>query len=186
MQEVNTYLAGALKQARKEKDLSLDKAAKATGVSKAMLGQIERGESSPTLATLWKIASGLNLSMSGLLGPALNGPPTVFRNADALREQPTQDRMLVATLFPFNPALGFEMFELTLLPGYERYSDPHEPGVIEHVIVTAGDVEIYADGQWQALSKGDAIRFAADTPHGYRNMSTAPGVFHNLIHYPQD
>ncbi|WP_271272027.1 helix-turn-helix domain-containing protein [Aliamphritea hakodatensis] len=184
MQEVNTYLSGALKKARKDRNLSLDKAAKATGVSKAMLGQIERGESSPTLATLWKIASGLNLSMSGLLGPALSGPPTVFRNADALREQPTQDRMLVATLFPFNPALGFEMFELTLLPGYERYSEPHEPGVTEHVVVIEGEVEIFADDQWQKLAKGDAIRFAADRPHGYRNLSNASGVFHNLIHYP--
>ncbi len=46
--------------------------------------------------------------------------------------------MLVATLFPFNPTLGFEMFELTLLPGYERYSEPHEPGVTEHVVVIEG------------------------------------------------
>ena len=184
MQEVNDYLAGALKQARKEKGLSLDKAATATGVSKAMLGQIERRESSPTLAVLWKIASGLNMTMSSLLGPGLQEDNSVRRNASELREQPTTDRMLVATLFPFDAKLGFEMFELSLLPGYERYSDPHESGVIEHVIVTEGSVEIFADNQWHLLTKGEALRFAADKPHGYRNLRDTPGVFHNLIHYP--
>ena len=48
---------------------SLDRAAQETGVSKAMLGQIERGESSPTIATLWKIASGFNTSLSSLIEP---------------------------------------------------------------------------------------------------------------------
>ncbi|MEZ8384857.1 helix-turn-helix domain-containing protein, partial [Vibrio splendidus] len=43
-----------LKRLRQEKGWSLDKTAKETGVSKAMLGQIERGESSPTVAKLWQ------------------------------------------------------------------------------------------------------------------------------------
>lgn len=185
MQEISAYLAKALKQARKDQGLSLDKAAAATGVSKAMLGQIERQESSPTLATLWKIASGLHVSMSSLQGPALNPEENRPRNAAELREQPTQDRVLVASLFPFDPALGFEMFELTLLPEYERYAEPHEPGVIEHVIVIEGSIEIFTDNQWHLLSKGDALRFAADKPHGYRNLQDCSGVFHNLIHYPK-
>ena len=110
---------------------SLDRAAQETGVSKAMLGQIERGESSPTIATLWKIASGFNTSLSSLIEPMPDVTPggVVSRNADALRNQPAPDGMLIASLFPFDPRFGFELFELTLLPGYERRSDAHEPGV---------------------------------------------------------
>ena len=52
-QEPSQYLPGALRAQRTARGWSLDKAAEETGVSKAMLGQIERGESSPTLATLW-------------------------------------------------------------------------------------------------------------------------------------
>ena len=49
--------------------ISLDEAAARTGVSKAMLGQIERGESSPTLSTMWKISAGLRIPISAFLAP---------------------------------------------------------------------------------------------------------------------
>ena len=57
-----------LRKIRNAAGLSLSKAADLTGVSKAMLGQIERGESSPTIATLWKIAKGFHLPLTALIG----------------------------------------------------------------------------------------------------------------------
>ena len=88
-----------------------------------MLGQIERGESSPTIGQ-WgtvKLAGGLHISLSQLLEP----PPTparhtLLRDAASLRRQPASDAMLVAPLFPYDPQVGFEVSELTLLPGYTR------------------------------------------------------------------
>ncbi len=187
MQEANQYLSATLRAMRRERGWSLDRAAQQTGVSKAMLGQIERGESSPTIATLWKIASGFHTSLSSFLEPV---PPAssagvVFRRADAIRSQPGSGGMLVAPLFPYEPRFGFEVFELTLLPGYERLSDAHEAGVSEHVIVVRGHMEVLVEGQWIALAEGSAVRFSADRPHGYRNTTAAPAVFHNLIHYGQ-
>lgn len=183
--EPATYLAASLRALRNEKHWSLDRAALETGVSKAMLGQIERGESSPTIATLWKIASGFHVSLSSFLAPLPPASDTglVRRNADALRQQPGPDGMLVAPLFPFEARFGFELFELTLLPGYERLSEAHEAGVVEHVIVLSGAMEVLVDSQWLPLQAGDALRFAADRAHGYRNTTTRPVVFHNLIHY---
>ena len=55
MDSISKDIGEKLKAIRKEMNLSLDTAAKLTGVSKAMLGQIERGESTPTVLTLWKI-----------------------------------------------------------------------------------------------------------------------------------
>ncbi|MEH6470914.1 MAG: XRE family transcriptional regulator [Halopseudomonas sp.] len=186
MQQLDQYLAQALKAVRKEKGWSLDRTAKETGVSKAMLGQIERGESSPTIATLWKIAGGFHTSLSTFLEPpAIESDATVIRSAAAIRQQPASDNMLVAPLFPYEPRFGFEMFELTLLPGYERFSEPHEQGVTEHVIVLSGEMELLVDGEWLPLTQGSSVRFAADNPHGYRNPTAAPAVFHNLIHYSQ-
>ena len=185
--EPNRQIANALRVLRSERGWSLDRTAQETGVSKAMLGQIERCESSPTIATLWKIASGFQTSLSSLIEP---NPPTttegvVRRNVEALRKQPAPDGMLVALLFPYAPQFGFELFELTLLPGYERLSEAHEPGVTEHVIVLRGSMEILVEGEWIALGEGEAVRFAADRPHGYRNRNETPAVFHNLIHYAQ-
>lgn len=182
-QQAEQNLGQNLRQLRKERGWSLDRAASETGVSKAMLGQIERGESSPTLATLWKLAGGFQRSMSSLIEPA-TGQAGKVRSASQLRQQPTQDQMLVAPLFPFDPQFGFELFELTLLPGYQRESEPHEPGVTEHVMVIEGSLEVLLEERWRPLQQGEAIRFAADRPHGYRNLNDKPAVFHNLIHYP--
>lgn len=187
MQESNQYLAVTLKTLRNENGWSLDRAAQETGVSKAMLGQIERGESSPTIATLWKIASGFHRSLSGFLEP----PPlaasdgAVYRDVDTIRNQPGPDGMLVASLFPYEPRFGFELFELSLLPGYERLSEAHESGVTEHVIVLSGVMDVLVEGRWITLEQGHAVRFAADRPHGYRNRHETTAVFHDLIHYGQ-
>lgn len=181
--EPSHYLAGTLRALRSERGWSLDRTAQETGVSKAMLGQIERGESSPTIATLWKIASGFHASLSSFLYPAPPATGVVYRSASALRGQPGSDEMLVAPLFPYDPNLGFELFELTLLPGYERRSEAHAAGVIEHVIVLRGVLELFIEDQWMTLVPGDAVRFAADRAHGYRNTQAGPAVFHNLIHY---
>lgn len=185
MNALNQYLAQTLKRLRRQQGWSLDRCASETGVSKAMLGQIERGESSPTVATLWKIAGGFHTSLSTFLEP----PPTemagtTYRDAERLRRQPAGDGMLVAPLFPYESRFGFEMLELTLLPGYERRSEPHEAGVIEHVIVLQGEMELLLEQKWQRLRPGMAVRFEAARPHGYRNPGTEPAVFHNLIHYP--
>jgi len=186
---IHPEIGTALKTLRRQAGWSLDEAARHTGVSKAMLGQIERGESSPTVATLWKLAGGFRTSISAFLdaaadagGDALPLPARV--RAGDMRSRPAADRMLIAPLFAYHPRFGFEMLELTLLPGYERLSEPHAPGVVEHVMAIRGSVEVLCDGAWQRLEEGDALRFAADLPHGYRNAGDAPAVFHNLIHYP--
>ena len=67
MDDINNVIADNLKRMRKENRWSLDTVAEMTGVSKSMLGQIERKESSPTVATLWKIATGLHISFTALL-----------------------------------------------------------------------------------------------------------------------
>lgn len=184
MQEPNRYLAHRLKRIRQERGWSLDQAARETGVSKAMLGQIERGESSPTVATLWKIAGGFHTSLSTFIEPTPSEEAgAVLRVAAELRQQPASEGMLVAPLFPYEARFGFELFELTLLPGYERRSAPHDAGVTEHVVVVSGEMELLVNGKWVPLTPGKAMRFAADQPHGYRNRTDAPTVFHDLIHY---
>jgi len=65
--EITTRLASRLKEERAAKGLSLDALAKLSGVSRSMLSQIERGESSPTVASLWNLTRALNVDFSSLL-----------------------------------------------------------------------------------------------------------------------
>ena len=186
MQELNLYLATNLKKFRKNKGWSLDRTAKETGVSKAMLGQIERQESSPTVAKLWQIATGLQVSLSSLIAPPTpDTQANQLRSVDHLRHQATPEDMVVATLFHFDASVGFEVFEITFPDDFERISEAHETGVIEHVIVIEGELELFINQQWVSLSQGQAIKFAADTEHGYRNTSGQAVKFHDIIHYPK-
>lgn len=185
MDDRKAHLAQAVKSYRKKVAWSLDRAARETGVSKAMLGQIERQESSPTIDTLWKIATGFSVSLSSLLEPAPDRVTTTeIKTLDDLRRDPANEGMSTALIFPYEPRFGFEYFELILRPGYQRISQSHEVGVVEHIVVTQGKLEILLDGNWQPLDAGKAIRFAADRKHGYRNPTSREVVFQLVIHYP--
>ncbi|GLQ06915.1 helix-turn-helix domain-containing protein [Sneathiella chinensis] len=187
MQEQAAHLSKTLKARRKVLGWSLDRAAEQTGVSKAMLGQIERGESSPTVATLWKIATGLEMSLSSLIEAVPDNTEyreTLRRDADRMRRDAAGEGLAVAPLFPYEERFGFEYLELTLRPGYERISEPHEPGVVEFVTVLEGQPEILSEGVWHPLAQGQSLRFAGDREHGYRNRADEKAVFLCVIHYP--
>ena len=174
MKNIYKHLATNLKALRQERCWSLDKTAEETGVSKAMLGQIERQESSPTIATLWKIANGFNTSFSILLEEFPLGQTTEFH----------ADNIQVKTLFPFDKQTQIEIFHIELASASEHLSTPHNAGVLEYVIVIEGKMEVLVDGIWKPLSSGERLRFHADQPHGYRNKSRKNASFHNIIHYP--
>lgn len=173
-------LPSRVRQLRREKEWSLDRMAQITGVSKAMLGQIERGESSPTVATLWKIASGLQVSFSCLL----QSPECPGTTGDLHTLQ--TPGMSVEPLFAFDPNLRMEVLIVTLAPGAESHSEAHVPGTIEHLVGINGALEVYwgSSSQWHSLTSEQGIKFNADQPHGYRNHTDVPARFHCMLHYP--
>jgi transcriptional regulator with XRE-family HTH domain len=185
VKDINSRISKTLKSLRQERGWSLDKAATQTGVSKAMLGQIERGESSPTIATLWKIASGFQTSFSSFiedLQPHCKEP--IHRTGIAQHLHPKDEKIRVMPLFPFDKQLNFELFVIELLPSCEHLSPPHAPNVIEHVVVIQGKIEVFVNNVWHPLNKGEGFRFNANQPHGYRNVGKRTACIHDMIHYP--
>lgn len=169
-------VATHLKTVRNERKLSLDAVAKLTGVSKAMLGQIEREESSPTIAKLWQIASGLETSFSAFFGQEQD------EEQGNLHYFPNDPNMQVKSVFPYSKAVNFEIHEITLKAHHCQESLPHAHGVIESIIVLEGELEVLADGSWHAISQGGKFRFYADQPHSYRAVSETV-VFQNIVSY---
>ena len=161
-----------LRSIRKESGLSLSATEALTGVSKAMLGQIERGESSPTIATLWKLTKGFNLPLSAFI----TEPPTV--------EHQFEESISVQTVFPYDDVLKAETFIVGIPSGLTHESAAHRPGVVEDVFALDYDVELFFDNKWHKISKGNSLRFAADQPHAYRNLGPFPVHIHNTIYYP--
>lgn len=176
----------ALKSLRLARAWSLSRAAEQTGVSKAMLGQIERGESSPTVATLWKIATGFNVPFSHFI-PACE-PQIVMStlcNGAQGKWQQGSGAMRVIPLFPYDTQLHLDMLAVELIAGGASESSAHETGVIEHVIVTEGVLQLAVKEKWHTLKVGEGLRFQADCPHSYYNPYGETVKFHSLIHYPQ-
>ena len=184
MNDIIQQIAATLKATRARRGWSLTLTAAKTGVSKAMLGQIERGESSPTVAVLWKIASGMSVPFSVFIAAPARQEDVLRRTGVPAPVSAQESVMRVTPLFPFDARLGFEMLVVEVVAGGASASSPHERGVIEHVIVVSGQLELDIDGVCHQLSSGDGICFAADRPHGYRNRTSEPVRFHNLIHYP--
>lgn len=176
--DIAQHLAATLKTLRQARGWSLSTLAENSGVSKAMLGQIERNESSPTVATLWKIATGLNVPFSVFITPAQSDTLAAF--------DPQQQAMVIAPVFPWDPELRFDHLSVRLAPGALSESTPHERGVIEHVVVISGTLDMCVNGEWQRLETGSGLRFAGDSPHAYRNSGALEVHFHSLIHYAKE
>jgi transcriptional regulator with XRE-family HTH domain len=175
-------IGAVIKKVRLERGLSLDETARLTGVSKAMLGQIERGESSPTVSTLWKISTGLRISFSTLTGTH----SSTYAPVSVKDMQPVEEEgglMLLYDVFPFDPAAGFEIFTIHLKPGC-RYASPSHANVAEeYVLATAGTMELTIGEQIFTLKKGMSIKFRGDEAHIYANPFEEEAVFQNIIRY---
>ena len=168
---------------RKMRGLSLDQVAELTGVSKAMLGQIERGDSNPTISVLWKIVSGLQISFTSLIEddePKI----TVVRSAELSHFEEEDGQYRTYPLFPFHPQKNFEVYTVEIESGCSHASEPHNDGVEEYILMVAGMLEVTIAQERYTLGAGDAIHFSADRPHTYTNVSDGKTVYKTLIYYP--
>ena len=173
-----------LKEIRANHNLTLDDTAKVTGVSKPMLGQIERGQSIPTITILWKIATGLKVPLSSFLEEQQPEYMVVGIEQEATIAE-DNGRMRAYPLFPYDPIRNIEIFHIEFDVGCNHASERHNPGVEEYILVQNGILQLILNGQEIILKEKQAIRFKADVPHSYCNPSTELCTIYNIIFYPQ-
>ncbi len=172
MNDVNLLLAGNLRKIREDRNLSLGQLADLSGVSKSMLGQIERGEANPSIGTIWKIANGLRVSFTSLLNEE-NQAVRIIRK-ETTHEVAQEDGLFrLFSYVPFDPKHKFELYTVELEAGCVHVSDAHVSGVEEYLILNEGTIEVDLGDQKHVLRQGDAIQFLADMEHTYRNIGTA-------------
>jgi XRE family transcriptional regulator, regulator of sulfur utilization len=158
---------------REAMDLSLRDLAERTGVSAPMLSQVERGETSPTLAVAARIASGLDLRLSQLLRLDEGGSVTIVRAAERRRGGSPGSGHSVEVLTAPLPGQRAELSRHVLAPGAQTGGpgDPpmHEPGSREIALVERGALVLHIDGDEHRLAAGDCVTFDADLPHHFAN-----------------
>ncbi len=183
MEDITFLVAQNLKRIRDERKLSLDKLADLTGVSKSMLGQIERGESSPTISVVWKIANGLKISFTSLLSAPQEDTSLIQKDAiQPMIEDNGKYRLF--PLFPIEENRPFEIYVIEMDKGCYLSSDPHSDGAQEFITVFSGELTVRVNDQEYHISEGDSIRFRADRSHSYHNSGNETAIIHLVIHYP--
>ncbi|ASS68440.1 Helix-turn-helix [Paenibacillus sp. RU4T] len=177
-------VARNLKKIRKARAYSLDKLSELTGVSKTMLAQIERADSNPTITVLWKIASGLRISVSDLIEE--ERPSVTLVKASVRSPILAGDgKYMSYPQFSYNDSSRFEIYRVVMLPGCVYEAEPHHEGVEEFVTVTRGTLRMVIGNQSYTAGTGDAIRFDAGQPHTYLNESGEEETeLQSIILYP--
>lgn len=163
--EILSRLPARLKTARQTQGLSLEAVAKLSGVSRSMVSQIERGESSPTIATLWNLTRALQVDFAGLLEASPAPGIEVIRSTDIPtidnHGQGCQIRILSAP-----ETVGkHEVYELIFAAHGLLDSQPHRRGATEQITAIDGPLRIISGTEQSDIDPGDTARYAADVPH---------------------
>ena len=166
-------IAANVRRLRAERGLSAAGLARASGVARATLAELEAGRGNPTVETLFGLASVLGVTLSDLLveaaapavqvvrageGPHVTGPVLQAR----LLRQATVDGVRV------------ELYELEVLPGRPRRADPHRAGVTEQLLVHSGRLRVGPESEPVELEPGDFVAFDGSVAHVYEALGGEP------------
>lgn len=184
METLNIIIANNLKEIRQKKKLSLDKVASMTGVSKSMLGQIERGESNPTISTVWKIANGLHVSFTTLIKEPIQDNMVVLKDEVDFMEE-DKGKYRAYPMFPYRDDQPFEVYRIEMDKGAYFEGVSHGEGSYEVVTVYSGELSLRLGEEEVIIPEGGGIRFRADQDHIYHNISDGMTKLNLVIYYKE-
>lgn len=180
--ELARRVADNLRHKRKLRGLSLDDLARASGVSRAALSQVETCKTNPTVGLLWKIAVGLGVPFADLLGQPRTGI-SVLRRGESQVLRSMDGKLESRPLTPAGASALVEIYELRLAARATHTSEAHAAGTHEFIVVLSGSLRLHVDGETLDLLAGDTVSFPADRPHAYENNGSSEARYHNVILY---
>jgi XRE family transcriptional regulator, regulator of sulfur utilization len=181
MDDINTNISKNLKQIRREKGLTLEGLSSGTGVSKSMLGEIERGTTNPTISVLWKIAEGLKMPLTRLFED--KGREYDHVKANQMKLMNDSNGCSIYSIFPYYDAHKSEMLNLVLQPGAVLSNIGHMNGIDEYIHVLKGQVKLVLHEEALLLSEGDSVRFNGALAHEFTNQEDEEAVLLNVLYY---
>lgn len=171
MEYITQNVARNLKRIRKSKEMSLDDVARQTGISKSMLGQIERGVSIPTVETLGKIVSGLRISYNSLISAAKNDIVLVNKEKLAPSYISENEDYKAYEYFPYEEDRTFEIYLMNLEAHASYCSESHGDNTYEYLTVLSGALTVRVDDKMYEVVEENSIRFPTNCKHEYINNS---------------
>ena len=181
--ELGKIIAINLKELRTERNLTLGQLARISGISKAMLSDIEKGSSNPTINTIWKIANGLNVPYTRLL-EGIAKEATVIRKTESTVQTGETEHYRVYCYFTNTPVRNFELFYVELDANSSNATIGHSEKAQEYIYMIQGELVLHTELEDHILQAGDAFVFDASIAHTYRNRRDTMLSFIVINYYP--
>lgn len=174
-QALSGQLGKTIQRLRKAYQLSLSELAEQSGVAKSIISQIERNETNPTLATIWRLSQALDVSIERILSVSEDEP---FIDKTSRGDTPIllsdDGKVKLAIIGWIKTVEWLQWYDVHADPGGVLESDSHQRGSIECLSVLEGEMEVEVAGVIQIARAGETLRYRCDRPHIVRNVSDAP------------
>ncbi|MBV9077403.1 MAG: helix-turn-helix domain-containing protein [Methylobacteriaceae bacterium] len=175
-QVLSGQLGKTIQRLRKAYNLSLSELSEQSGVAKSIISQIERNETNPTLATIWRLSQALDVSIDRVLATADDEP---FVEKSTRRDTPIlvsdDGRMRLAIIGWIKTVEWLQWYDLRSEPGGVIESEAHQRGSVESLSVLTGEFEVEIGGSVQTARAGETLRYRCDRAHTVRCIGTEPG-----------
>lgn len=182
---VEARIVRRLSALRAERGWSLAALAARSGISRASLSRLERGEVSPTAAMLGTLCAQFGWTLSRLMAEAESGPPSVVRANEQLTWQDPETGYVRRIVSPPHPNLNGEMVEVTLPVGaIVSYDASPMPGLEHHLWLQQGEMKLEVNGTTFWLQKGDCARYALLGPSRFECQGKRPARYVIALVHP--
>lgn len=181
--ELGAIIAINLKELRTERNLTLGQLSNVSGISKAMLSDMEKGNSNPTINTIWKIANGLNVPYTRLM-EGIEDKATLVRKSEAVEQTGESNHYRVYCYYKSTPVRNFELFYVELDGNSFNASIGHSNKAQEYIFVMQGELILQTFSGNYTLNAGDSLAFDSSKDHTYRNQQNQKASFVVINYYP--
>jgi transcriptional regulator with XRE-family HTH domain len=168
-------LGKTIQRLRKAYNLSLSELSEQSGVAKSIISQIERNETNPTLATIWRLSQALDVSVDRFLGQSDDAP---FLQKSSAGDTPMllsdDGKCRLAIIGWLKTVEWLQWYDMKAEPGGVLDSDAHQRGSIECLSVIEGEMEVEVAGVIEKARTGETLRYRCDRPHTIRNTGSKP------------
>ena len=170
-------LGKTIQRLRKAYNMSLGELSEQSGVAKSIISQIERNETNPTLATVYRLSRSLGTTIGEVLKTPDGGAFLEHQLRSGVPILESQDGLCrLAIAGPLNLVDQIQWYDFRAKPAGILESEPHAPGTVEHLYMLRGEIEVTAGEDVNRAKAGETLRFRGDLPH--RIVNTGDGEAH--------
>lgn len=162
-------IAASLEAERHRAGLSLAELARRAGIAKSTLSLLESGSGNPSVETLWALSVALGVPFSRLVDPP-RPKVQVIRAGEGPAIASERSDYTATLLASCPPNARRDLYLLSAQPGPARESEPHMPGVVEHVVIGAGRALVGVAAEPVELGPGDYVAYPGDVAHVFQAL----------------